>query len=373
MNKNLLTAVSVIALSTAMFSTNAFANNTSTVTQSGNGNDAYVTQNLGQDGDSDVLQEGNNSLVDVDQLNSTAGHGNRSIVKQFSDVDNGTVVVNQDGNDNYSAAFQQGTVTNSRIDVDQDGNRNSSTGVSEVVGGITYRFHQLNTTDSKIKVKQDGNDNIANNGQNSTTTSDITVKQLGSNAISIAGQLATWGDSDIFVTQYGTVINSSVAAQVNGSDLYINVTQNAGGNTSSVSQIDGNNLRATVIQNSNNSSTILQEGNGYVGGGNNNLGPMTSYVEQQGDGNTSDIIQWNSNDLSATVRQGGDDNKSTINQGIYSDSGLTAKVTQSGDKNESLITQNTGSDLYANVKQTTNSNMSMVYQTGANNSAWVTQ
>ena len=117
MRKTLLSAVSILALSTTI----ALADNDSTVTQTGAANTATVTQNGGSLGVSTITQDGDNGEATVKQSDDDL-FGNLSTITQSADADGAIASVTQ--NNTGAAAINTSTInqaTDGNATVNQKG------------------------------------------------------------------------------------------------------------------------------------------------------------------------------------------------------------------------------------------------------------
>lgn len=285
----------------------AFAQNTSTVDQTGDGNDADVTQTgsntasieqIANNSTATQIQDGTGNVADLDQkggwpagstvVNETGyqeqiGSNNTATLWQLADGGSGGNTGNQyqEGSNNLVVAWQH--TVDSDVDQDQIGNGNEAH--SYQVGFNGY-----------IKQYQNGTDNVA-----------AVDEQAGGGWVvgNIAEQSQTgnWNKSEI--SQYGT----GGAKNAQGNKAYI--TQNGSDNWA------GEGLYSNGL------FGIYQEGNYNEAEVTQNDNVNKSEVFQYGDGNMVDVNQTGGTGLfgdygdyvnKSTVTQTGDNNNSTVNQ-----------------------------------------------------------
>lgn len=336
MRKSFLAGASAVALVT---SGGAIAqSNNSSVTQTGSGAVATVTQD-GANDESTITQSSGGTVT----VHQTGNRGSTSTVTTGADdrPPESTVTVRQTDTGGSTAAI---------------GESNISTVIQDNVNG----FGETGTG-STVDVTQVHN--AAGTGQNSSyvqqgrnaVSGQVTVNQEGGENISDYSSFTSF-DNDAVINQAG-VGNSSIVNQnfqARGAYASVNQVNASGGgvNTAYIDQIsDGyaatpaefaRGAEAHVDQNgSNNDSSIVQTGYSETMAQGN-------YAEsgQVGDGHTSSITQGGVDNF-ASVMQSGVDNWSSVDQ---SGNANSATVTQSSSGNVSTVSQG-GSGNVATVTQ----------------------
>lgn len=291
MKKLLWAGASCMALT---LSTAAFAqNNSSTITQTGSDDDADVTQ-TGATNVSEVEQDG--TAVSVDGIANEA-------------------TILQEGAGGFSRVIQTG---DNIADVNQTG---TSDGMQSVVTQSNLAGGDSNTA----TIIQRG----AGLGEGSATGSFVT--QTGTRGVVFVDQGEFTTDAVSTISQSGNTSGSQRAE----------VFQISGAADSSITQQDAA-MKAEVFQDGSSTSTILQTGRFHTAG-----------VRQEGDGNTSSVVQTGING-----QVGDPDDPDSAPLGTAD---ALIGVFQVGNDNVSQITQN-GENQNADVRQFANSNFSRISQ-----------
>jgi hypothetical protein len=270
----------------AFVSTMAFAQNSASVTQSGDDNKATVDQQY-------------------------VGYGgqNVAIVEQVAGQDDGNTVrsLDQYGADNLYDIYQNGNGNMVRQHPEQ-GKHGPS------IGG-------------KIDIDQLGDDNIVHDADQSGYGNTVTIMQEGSNNfVDVEGQdsRATGGEyagNTVNVAQYG---DGNMVGTGTGTGTY----QTSGGNVINITQEGGSRAGTQTVQ----TSTGLPTQEGGQG-----------LVQISGYDNVMNIDQYGSGSEVKSVLQDGSMNVVNISQGLSGMGGMhTAEVTQVGVDNTVNITQNGG-------------------------------
>jgi len=346
MKKTILAGASIIALGVA---SPAFAQSTSTVTQTGTGNQADVTQEnantsdinqVGDNNDADVVQNGIDTTGNDSDIDQTATGSNTASVTQgagsngsFADVlqdgtsDNNLALVNQFSTQVSTAEIIQTDALNGFAEVNQGGGNGLNNfaavvqGDSSLVGGTVSGSDNANAI-----TRQEGDDNVIL-GIQTGTDQILLVEQIGvgsGNDATVTQGSFGGGTSNAFILQIGDGDSAEIAQNSDTNDADIGQA-NGSGNFALIDQgfvggagVGGdNNIGITVQDGSDNFSAIEQNG---TTAGNNNLAD----VLQDGDDNTSFVIQ-DGTDLTAIVNQLSDANFSSVTQG---GTGNTVNVNQ---------------------------------------------
>jgi hypothetical protein len=264
-----------------------FAQNSSTVTQAGDGNDATI-----------------------DQQHVGFGAQNVAVVEQIAGNDEGNTVLslNQYGADNL-------------YDIYQFGNGN-------LVRQHPEQGKHGPSIDGEIDIDQMGDDNTVHDADQSGYGNTVNITQDGSNNfVDVEGQdsRATGGEyagNTVNVTQNG---HGNKVGTGTGTGIY----QTNGGNVININQEAGSRAGTQSVQ----TSTGLPAQEGGQG-----------LVQISGYDNTMNIDQYGSGSKVKFVLQDGSMNTVNISQGLSSMGGMhTAEVTQVGVGNTANITQNGGS------------------------------
>lgn len=281
--KKLVTFLFVFAFISSM----AFAQNSSTVTQSGDGNEASVNQQH--------VGVGAQNIAVVEQI-AGEDEGNTVLSLNQYGADN-LYDIYQDGNGNvvrqHPEQGKHGPSINGEIDIDQMGDDNTVHDADQTGYGNT------------VNITQDGNNNFVDvEGQDSR----------------VPGELET--GNTVNVTQYG---DGNMVGTGTGTGIY----QTNGGNVINITQDEGSRAGTQSVQTS--TGLPIQEGG-------------QGLVQISGYDNTMNINQYGSGSKVKYVLQDGSLNTVNINQGLSSMGGMhTAEVTQVGVDNTANITQNGGS------------------------------
>ena len=326
-----------VALAAFLAAPASAQDNSSSVSQTGGGAVATVTQD-GANDESTIAQSSGGTVT----VHQTGVRGSTSTVTTGADdrPPESSVTVTQSDTGGSTAAI---------------GESNVSTVIQDNVNGFG-----LTGTGSTVDVTQVHN--AAGTGQNSSYV------QQGRNAVS--GQVT--------VNQTGGE-NSSYYSSVTSTDNDAVINQTGVGNNSVVFQdFQGGSALATVTQNNAggpvNSAYIDQVSDGFAATPAEFAYGAEAHIDQDGSGNSSSIVQTG---YSTTVGAGnyaendqtGDGHVSTITQGGIDNYAL---VTQTGTGNLSTVDQG-GNANSAIVSQASSGNSSSVNQGGNGNSAMVTQ
>ncbi len=402
MKKSLFTAVAVTVLAACA---SAFAQDNSTVTQNGSGDNALVDQTAASGATSStVTQSSDNQYADVQQAGSVntstvtqdtdgAYYGSAAYVTQLgtsgtSDVgqygfnyasvkqDAGSVgetaYVRQTGYNPYAgASIYQNGMTNSGWAL-QTGDYNTSTVIQTGTGG-GYSATDLAEVPSPGTLNAGtfgfrtggGSEQIGN--FNSSYVDQAGINGLGGNYAD--------GDSNTqSVYQFAGTNQATAIVNTTGNANVSTLIQNSGQAFSGNIQYGGGNT-IYVNQTGSSSSLIGQGSNDFVNY--NNTGPQTfgasATVSQTGDGNASTVVQFDGATASVTQIAGLIANESTVTQEVGS-AGSNATVDQYGSNGQSTVTES-GAGEIANVTQyasATGAN-STVTQSGASDNASVGQ
>ncbi|WP_412069404.1 hypothetical protein [Rubrivirga sp. IMCC43871] len=371
------------ALSLGLVASASAQNSNSSIAQTGDENDAIVTQN-----------DASTAIISQDEIGLTpADPGN--IVRLIQDDSEARVT--QSGNSN-AAQLDQEDGASARItqtgaynwvvdDIDGIGTirpgpgnffdqRDGSSLVADQNGISNTVDGSQRGRDQVANVFQDGHFNTATLDQRSRTRSTARIDQIGSSVppvdpsgVAIAdrqraevkqdgrgGHLATIsqtsGPSTLSPPDQGS--NLAVIDQ-DGRDQTARISQVGSDHMATVRQSDRDN-RATVTQTEADQEALVRQT------GRDNLVTITQ-------GNTVPLTQVDDPNNLVDVLQSGDDNIGRITQDGIS---LEADLRQSGDDNRSRITQ-TGDNHEAMVTQSSDGNVSTVTQIGSGHSATVIQ
>ena len=281
--KKLITLLGVFIFAGSM----AFAQNSSTVTQSGDDNSATVDQQY--------VGYGAQNVATVEQIAGEEKGNTVSSLNQFG-ADN-LYDIYQEGNGNlvrqHPEQGKQGPSINGKIDIDQIGDDNTVHDADQTGYGNT------------VNITQDGSNNFVDvEGQDSRATE------------------GEYSGNTVNVTQNGS---GNMVGTGTGTGIY----QTNGGNVININQDAGSRAGTQSVQ----TSTGLPAQEGGQG-----------LVQISGYDNKMNINQYGSGSKVKFVLQDGSMNTVNINQGLSSMGGMhTAEVTQVGVDNTANITQNGGS------------------------------
>ncbi|EAQ28010.1 hypothetical protein NAP1_10463 [Erythrobacter sp. NAP1] len=332
----------------------------STINQTGDDNDAFVSQNT--DAGASVFpnisnvridQSGNDNAASIVQTGDRGGQANNTY----------NVDLDQNGNDNVSRVVQVNgsSATPSTILVTQndDGNDSfvdqssgegtvnvtqNSTDTSGMVSG-TDRFNVLDSApDGSNDVFDSVRANFSNVVQSGDGITDATVSQTGfgnrsdlrqdnptaaTTAIATATQEATLQNSDIQQLSFGFIQVRQGITDPTSSNNDSLVIQADDASTVFVEQLNSNNISQVeqALGGGGNFASVFQRGLGGFSGveqtGNGNFAELTqgdlsedsvSLIVQNGDTNIADVDQTGVGDFSS-VSQTGIGNTATVNQG----------------------------------------------------------
>jgi hypothetical protein len=324
------------------------------------------------------------------------GSSNSATIDQTVNVTYATSSINQNGNGNSAASSQSNTygypwVVNSSIDqggnsnnasVWQDGSWIVTATVQQYGNGNGATISQTNYSGrSTAWVYQGGDGNSGSVTQNNAIDTSGTVWQYGGSSSSTGNvyQYAAFSSYALIdqfnvhqanagIDQTGTNNNAQVhqsgtlGAGVNG---YI--TQSGENNQATITQnrsIYGGNLADTATINQTGSFNIAAITESYVWSSTANI------AQQYGSNNQATVVQLNLTEGHASIYQGGDANKGTINQGkdfaVCCDFGLylSATLSQYGTSNTAQIDQS-GWNQDAAILQSGNLNLASISQSNA--------
>ena len=325
------------SLAALMATPAAAQSNISSVSQTGTGAIATVTQK-GKNDRSTVAQSGGGTVT-VDQ---TGIKGSTSTVTTSADdrPPESTVTVTQSDTGGADAATGQANLST----VIQD----NVNGFGATGSGSTVAVTQVHNAAGAAK-----NSSYVQQGRNATS-GQVTVNQAGGENNAYYASV-TSNDNDGFINQSGVGNDTVMIQNFQGRGALASVTQNndgAGLNVAYVEQVSAGfsanpaqfalGAEARIVQDgSRNFSSVIQSG----------------YSELMSLGNVAENTQLG-DDLTSSITQSGVDNLARVNQrGV----GNSSSVEQGGNGNT------------ANVSQSTNGNASTVLQGGNNNLASVTQ
>ena len=393
--KQFLSTVFFLLISTALM-----AQNTATVTQTGNTNDAGVTQTGTNTGEVDQQGDENDATVTQSGANTWAD------VWQFGNLNTGTVTQtgsNEGWVDQLNGDENTGTVT-------QDGSGNTADLVQGMIedyyaafygdpkAGISFTNPMISNNNTG-SITQDGNDNLTqllqvgdlNTGNISTTgdnneayayqgwagdwwgfggvlaelysdNSTVTIDQIGN-----SNKGAVWqygGDNNsASISQDGDLNSSSISQGFIYDDANYDFTYpvyNTVDNTASVDQAGNDNIGKVFQLGDGNSFSLTQSGDGNTVGGRGLSGledVRNGYFAQDGDDNEFVGVQNDGATLDDGSFQFGDFNDIDLLQGA----GDVSLIQQSGDWNTANVHQY-GGGQDATVIQNGNSNTSNVTQ-----------
>lgn len=311
------------ALASLVISVGAMAaSETTTVVQSGNGNNAVTKQGL-------LLQPATNSTTSIYQINGA--NANDAYTTQLA-TNSSISVTQQAGHDNAvgSAAspFTQTGGHNSTAIV-QTGNFNQVTAPSASVQGGNY---------NTLEIYQTGNHNNVTPTQNSGAFNSTLITQTGNNDQATTAQYGSLNTTIVTQSAVGGLYgasgndNKATTSQV-GVSNYVNVSQS--GSSSGNGNPDGG-VSVTQVGLANSATTKQDDWGGETD------------VQQYGGFNTASVVQNSPSDAAngyshADLIQSGLANNATITQnyGVVNGSvAANASVSQLGSFNTASVTQN---------------------------------
>lgn len=352
----------------------AAANGQATVTQNGDDNYAFTTQNAGATGAvSTIYQDGEDNTATVTQ----DAAGAKSNVEQGGYYN---LPVNQN---NLATVRQQAGATNAESDINQGGDNNVTDITQNAANAGSYAYTKGFGNSVTVEQQASGNLSLivqrnANVG-GEASNNQATVRQLAgsTNALSYVGQEGAANIAQV-------TMSGATAAKSGGVPSYNATVINYP--DSQVWQI-GTNNQAYVNQAADNATTVVYQGvywnptppnYGLRNGSANNRADVAqtadgdgsdSTVYQGGLGNQATVTQASLNGWSE-IRQDGALNTATLDQ--QSGSGHQSTIWQLADGNTATTIQS-GLSNVAIVNQTTNGNTSNVTQTGTGGIATVNQ
>lgn len=355
--KNILIS-SASALALAVCASAAFAND-SMIDQIGGLNTASVDQTGGVEGVATVSQNGNANVAEVTQSENPNG------IPGFT-VPTNTAQIDQLG-DNARARIEQSNpdqpnAPTNTASIYQESNGSAQVPPDGIPSGYSLngRIIQNGSGNASSIAQFDNPNRTPNDGASGVTARNDQIGQYNSSTIT---QNVFEEDanpySDVNVYQDGIANVSDVTQR--GSDALVDVFQIGDNNQSLVEQGANREMTASVRQEgSDNESTISQVAR-----------TVTATVDQSGTSQFSDISQGpQSRFATATVTQSNDNNTSYVNQ---TNTSATATVTQWGTDGMSTINQSDGSGAEAILEQAGFANESLITQTGDDQYAFVSQ
>jgi hypothetical protein len=385
-------------------------NAVATVTQSANGSDVSIDQDMedvatvnqlgGYDNDVTITQQGETGGGGNTATVTQTGHDNDfTIDQEATDGFDGNVVMGtQGGVDNTVDVTQDGPAN--MATVDQQGNDNEITidQESQSLGGNTATATQSATTsDSDITITQNIDDDGGNTATVNQTTGDdneATVEQLKDNTALVTqsgtADAVSGTGSDVNIDQSASIGGNATASQSVGTfGGTINITQVEEGNTATVNQTSGRRNLATVNQTDDgNTATVNQSGTQDASTGN----ISEVQIDQEGKNGVASVTQSANGSIVNVLQTNGDGNRATVQSqmGRVNDIGIeqygdenTATVTQSGQENMVRTLQTNIFDLTgpdngpasheATVVQGGTLNDAVIGQGGLNNAATISQ
>jgi hypothetical protein len=251
----------------------AFAqNNTSTVTQSTNNNDAYIDQ-VGSGIDATVVQTGGNgNYASIDQHNSPDFPTMESTVRQIGGENTATAVLSRKNSSGAtSMQIQQGWRNTARINPGAGLGSNEGSGsliqkqfgndnFASMSGGDSYTAEQYqdghrnqattsgNGKNGDVFQQQIGNDNLARTG--GLRYSDSDQRQFGNNNTSLLDDIDHDGPGESYTTYQ------------NGNNNMARLDAGGFGGVLDIRQINNQNTARVTWTTTGNSTTITQNGFG---------------------------------------------------------------------------------------------------------------
>lgn len=320
MNKIILAGASLAAITMAG---PAFAQTSSTVTQTGDGNGVTVTQS--GDNSSTITQIGDGNSASVTQ---PLGGANTSTVTQDGD-DNNTAQVFQFGTTGTSTISQTDTARGDLAaviqGVDADENTASITQRGDGVAGDPASGNQALIDQSggplnSATITQGGSSNIVEVVQigDGIVSNNTAIVQIGADQTS-TGNLLTINQGNVFGEDRST--NGFVIAVQNGDSNIGSITQSADFGEAIIDQ-------GSAGGSSGNSATITQSADTNIAA--INQGDLAAST-----GNIASITQSSTGNL-ATIVQNGDNNSATTNQ---LNGNAISGITQTGTGNTITVNQ----------------------------------
>lgn len=383
--KKVLSLLLFVFLSSALV-----AQNTVTVTQTGNSNSATATQTGSNIGEIEQIGDGNNGTITQDGTNTWAnvwqyGNSNAGTVTQDGTNDGWVDQINGDGNSAtvvQDGSGNSGGVTQGMIEgyqsVSTDMPSNNNIGTINQLGDNNGGYATQIGDGNGASIDQQGNGNTAYiyNGWAygfwgetavtsalSNTNSSVSIEQISDDNYAAAWQYG--GDNDeVVLSQNGLDNTASISQGFIYEDANYDFTTpvyNTVDNYASVSQTGDGNYGKAFQLGDGNSFTLSQTGNGNMVG----YDPLASgleavrnaYFAQDGNDNTFEGEQDGGAVLDAGSFQFGDGNGIDMMQG----SADVALIQQTGDLNTVTLTQG-GGGQDATILQTGNSNNATVTQ-----------
>ncbi len=373
-----------------------FAQNTSTVTQTGDNNQAIATQSgnneteitqVGTEQKATVTQTGSN-FGGVYQLNNGSnneatltqdGSGNETWINQGMEKDFwsnyesveanwNTATVTQTGNSNFGSVEQYGgtaSTDGNETSLNQDGNSNTAyiyQGWAYSGWGETYETSHLKTTNSVVQVSQVSEGNWTGVWQYGGDQNQVEVTQDGNDNLASVAQGFIYTDFNYsFTTPVYNTQNNLAKISQSGDENYGKVMQLGDNNTFKLSQQNGSRVGYDE-----NAQGLEATRNAYFqqdGNDNQFAGVAKSGTDLSFDG-AADAEQLNGALVDAASEgvtgyfgsfQKGDGNKIGLRQ--YDD---TALIQQIGNDNTALLWQDGNNN--AVILQDGNSNLAKVLQ-----------
>lgn len=336
-------------LTVVLFAGFVMAQNTATVTESGNLNKATVTQTGSNDVVVDQLNSTSNTAT-VTQTGSNEAYLTQGMVENYYSApynistnmpaSNNLGTINQLGTDNYLEIVQVGDNNDGSINQDGDGN------IGYIYQGWPFGFwgetavtSALSNSNGVVDIKQVGVDNQGYVWQYGGTGNKVNIYQDGNSNVSQIAQGFIYDDANYDFTHpvYNTVGNYAEVNQYGddnigkafqlGNDNSFELTQNGNGNT-----VGGRGLSGLEASRN---GYFAQDGNGNIFVGEQNNGATLDDASFQfGDGNNIDLLQGVGDN--ALIQQSGNVNTANVYQ---LGGGQDASVIQTGNSNTATVTQ----------------------------------
>jgi len=302
----------------------AFAqNNSATVDQTGDGNDATVTQENSGSNIAEVSQEGDDNQIDLTQRN----FGSAGSPGHEADL-------SQDGDNNEADVLSQGGVGVNTVTLDQIGDYNYAR---------IDQFWGSNNAD----VKQDGEENEALVSHRGTFDSDASIEQIGNyndayirdagqgtgpNENNSASIFQDGDDNTSVIDQFES--NNRASSWIAGDGNTVTQTQFSDGNTQRV-EITGSDNTYTVTQEVGTGNQLYVNSRGTGPGGNTSQSNNSSFTATQSGAFNLISGSMGGDGNSLTITQTGDDNSVSGGLGLWDAAGFTID----GDSNMASISQ----------------------------------
>lgn len=369
----------------------AMAQNTATVTQTGNSEQVTITQS-GTDHKADVTQKGGN--LNVATVTQNGGNGNRlgapvatdpgvnvdapqygvldlSLAKGLVQEGNSnTATITQTGNLNiiqqfrmyqsvYNSVWQKGN--SNTLDMKQVGNNN-------VIGQAPHEYQGLNQAQGNgndAKILQQGNSNKLSYFYQLNDGNKADIKQIGnSNLIESATQakLANISptDNSLIILQDGT--SNTAALNELGDHIIGDIYQKGASNIARM-QLTHSNAYGDIDQKGNSNKADVFVNMSYIGDNNRGV------VYQEGDLNTASanigqrVSSLSSSNNTMEISQVGNSNKASI---LAEGNNHKAYAEQVGNSNKLVVEQAGGNGNIARLKQSAGAHANILQSGSAN-------